>query len=203
MTANPIPINVAVEDLLSEAVARRLLRDSGQLFEIGVAYNRGGNGYLRKTAQGWNQAARGTPFFLLTDLDSVTCASELLESWIPGPRHPNLIFRVAIREVESWLLADSDNFSKFLRVPPALFPSVPDQLPDPKATLVMLARKSRLNSVKSSIVPRPNSTAKQGRDYNACLTDFVQNHWNPTEAADKSPSLRRCRLRLAAFEPAW
>jgi hypothetical protein len=35
----PIPINIAVEDLLSEAVAKRLLADSGRSFSIGVVYN--------------------------------------------------------------------------------------------------------------------------------------------------------------------
>jgi hypothetical protein len=63
---SPIPINIAVEDLLSEVVAKRLLMDSGQTFAVGVVYNRGGYGYLKRTAKGWNQAAKGKPFFLLT-----------------------------------------------------------------------------------------------------------------------------------------
>jgi len=203
MTSAPIPINIAIEDLLSEAVARRLLEESGRPFEIGVAYNRGGIGYLKKTAPGWNQAAKGVPFFLLTDLDAAPCASELIGSWVPGSLHPNLIFRVAIRETESWLLADSPNLSRFLRVSPTLFPPMPETLSDPKAVLVSLARRSRLGPIKASIVPRPDSTAKQGRDYNACLTEFVRTQWNPSEAAVRSESLRRCMMRLASFAPAW
>jgi hypothetical protein len=49
----PIPINIAVEDLLSEAVAKRLLADSGRSFSIGVVYNHGGNGYLRTLLSGY------------------------------------------------------------------------------------------------------------------------------------------------------
>ena len=199
----PIPINIAVEDLLSEAVARRLLTDSGLKFFIGVTYNRGGNGYLRKTVNGWNRAARGVPFFLLTDLDVIACPSLLMSTWLSDRIHPNLIFRVAVREVESWLLADRAGLSNFLRVPKTHCPERPDDLPDPKATLVALASKSPHGLVKARIVPRANSTAKQGRDYNGCLSEFVMTHWTPQEAALNSPSLERCRRRLASFQPHW
>jgi hypothetical protein len=199
----PIPINIAVEDLLSEAVAKRLLADSGRNFSIGVVFNRGGNGYLRKTVQGWNNAAKSVPFFLLTDLDADACASALMASWLPDSVHPNLIFRVAVREVESWLLADRISFSSFLGVSGSRLPERPDELSDPKSTLVELVSKSRHNLVKARIVPRPNSTAKQGRDYNGCLCEFVMKKWTPDQAALNSPSLDRCRRRLAEFLPTW
>jgi len=199
----PIPINIAVEDLLSEAVAKRLLADSGRSFSIGVVYNNGGNGYLRKTVRGWNNAAKGTPFFLLTDLDADACASALMASWLPNSIHPNLIFRVAVREVESWLLADRTNFSNFLGIAKAKLPEWPDELPDPKATLVGLASKSSRNQIKARIVPRPKSTAKQGRDYNGCLCEFVSKIWKPNEAELNSPSLYRCRQKLTEFQPSW
>jgi hypothetical protein len=199
----PIPINIAAEDLLSEAVAKRLLSDSGQMFSVGVVYNRGGYGYLKKTANGWNHAAKGTPFFLLTDLDSAPCPSALMASWIPGTKHQNFIFRVAVKEVESWSLADRINFAHFLKVQKTRLPERPDELPDPKATLVKLAAGSPLSQVKARLVPRPRTTAKQGRDYNGCLTDFVMTKWVPEQAALNSPSLNRCRMRLATFRPVW
>jgi hypothetical protein len=199
----PIPINIAVEDLLSEAVVRRLLADSDPDFHIGVTYNRGGNGYLRRTVNGWNRAARGVPFFLLTDLDAVACASLLMSTWLPSGLHPNFMFRVAVREVEAWLLADRTGLSSFLRVPQASFPERPDEIPDPKAKLVALASRSPHSLVKARIVPKPNSTAKQGRDYNGCLSEFVLNSWTPRQAALNSPSLERCMRRLATFRPQW
>ena len=199
----PIPINIAVEDLLSEAEAKRLLADSGKEFSVGVVYNRGGFGYLKKTVRGWNNAAKGVPFFLLTDLDADACASALMASWLPNSIHPNLIFRVAVREVESWLLADRTNFSNFLGIAKAKLPEWPDELPDPKATLVGLASKSSRSQIKARIVPRPKSTAKQGRDYNECLCEFVMAKWSPNEADLNSPSLSRCRRRLAEFLPTW
>jgi hypothetical protein len=199
----PIPINIAVEDLLSEAVAKRLLDDSGRNFSIGVVFNRGGNGYLRKTVPGWNNAAKSIPFFLLTDLDTDACASALMASWLPDSVHHNLIFRVAVREVESWLLADRTSFSNFLGVSKNQLTEWPDELPDAKSTLVKLASKSRRTQLKTRIVPRPNSTAKQGHDYNGCLCEFVMTKWSPSEAALNSPSLYRCRQRLAEFQPSW
>jgi hypothetical protein len=43
------------------------------------------------------------------DLDSDTgCAPPLCEQWIPGPA-PFLCFRVAVREVEAWLMADAED----------------------------------------------------------------------------------------------
>jgi hypothetical protein len=199
----PIPINIAVEDLLSEAVARRLLTDSGKGFSVGVVYNRGGNGYLRKTARGWNSAAKGTPFFLLTDLDAIACPSLLRSTWLSDTLHPNFIFRVAVREVESWLLADQASLASFLRVPKSICPEQPDDLFDPKATLIALASRSPLNLIKARIVPRAKSTAKQGRDYNGCLSEFVMTRWTPNQAALSSPSLDRCRRKLASFVPLW
>ena len=86
MSATPIPVNLAVEDELSEAVIRRLLRHSKRQYAIGTVYGRNGFGYLRKTIAGWNKAARGIPFLVLTDLDTYPCPTALIEDWMPGVR---------------------------------------------------------------------------------------------------------------------
>ena len=70
---SPIPIDLAVEDALSEAVLRQMLERCGQKYAVGSVNSRGGNGYLRKTIHGWNAAAKGKPFLLVTDLDSAFC----------------------------------------------------------------------------------------------------------------------------------
>lgn len=103
---NPIPVNLAVEDELSEVVLRRLLADA-RCYAVGTVYGRRGNGYLRKTIVGWNRAARGCPFIVLTDLDNTRCAPSLIAEWLTVPKHPNLLFRIAVREVEAWLLSDA------------------------------------------------------------------------------------------------
>jgi hypothetical protein len=45
-----IPINIATEDELSEAVLLELLAHVNREYVVGVAYRRFGNGYLKKRA---------------------------------------------------------------------------------------------------------------------------------------------------------
>ena len=198
-----IPVNLAIEDELSEAVLRRLLRDARRGYSVGTAYGRSGNGYLRRTIAGWNRAARGIPFVVLTDLDNADCPPSLVNSWLTLPKHPNLLFRVAVREVETWLLSDTIHFAKYLSCPVQQMPGDPEALADPKRALVDLARKSRSSEIRARVVPKGGSTAKQGPDYNACLSTFVRESWNVVDAAARSPSLMRTVTRLRQFSPTW
>lgn len=197
-----IPVNLATEDELSEVTLSRIL-EVIEGFSVGTLYRRGGFGYLRRTVPGWNQAAKGIPFIVLTDLDAYMCPTAQMNDWLKVPKHRNLLFRVAVREVESWLLADSRNLSDFLGVKFSLVPVDTDSLPDPKATLVQLSRKSKLRWVRESIVPVKGSTAKQGPNYNGCLCAFVREQWDLNAAKANSASLARTVDRLSSFAPAW
>ena len=42
----PIPINLVVEDELSEQMLRTLLERCGNAYEVGTVYGHGGSGYL-------------------------------------------------------------------------------------------------------------------------------------------------------------
>jgi hypothetical protein len=196
-----IPVNLATEDELSELILYRVLAQVKR-YAIG-AYRRGGFGYLRRTILGWNKAARGVPFVVLTDLDKVECPALLIADWHKVQQHPNLLFRIAVREVESWLLADPANLSEFLNIRTPLVLANSDEIADPKAAIVNLARKSRSIAIRESIVPRRGSTAKQGRDYNGCLGSFVRDHWDLSVANNNSPSLDRMVSRLTSFTPVW
>ena len=158
---------------------------------------------MRRTIRGWNSAARSVPFVILTDLDIGECPASLIRDWLGVTKHPNLLFRVAVREVESWILADSKNLAEFLGVHRALIPSDTDALPDPKAAIVELARRSRSKALRDGIVPRRNSTAKQGPDYNGCLGSFVREHWDIEAAKGNSASLARTVDRITSFTPVW
>jgi hypothetical protein len=198
-----IPVRLAIEDELSEVVRRRLLTHANRGYAVGAVYGRGGFGYLRRTIEGWNRAARGVPFVVLTDLDRHDCPAGLIGDWLPRHRHPNLLLRVAVREVESWLLADPESLSVFLRVRSSVIPAAPDSLSDPKAVLVDVARRSRSRDMRDRLVPRHGSTAKQGPDYNACLAEFVHKSWRVDVAAAASPSLARTVMRFRSFTPSW
>jgi hypothetical protein len=198
-----IPIQLAVEDLISETLLRTLLERSKKEYHIGTVFNHGGFGYLRRTAPGWNNAARGTPFLLLTDLDQHLCPTALITDWLTQPKHSNFIFRIAVREVEAWILADTKNFAAFLGVSSTLLPTSPETLTNAKEILVGLAARSRRTATRSRLVPKQGSTAKQGPDYNQCLGEFVTKYWNPIEASANSPSLLRCIRAIETFKPTW
>jgi hypothetical protein len=199
----PIPVNLAVQDELSETVVRRLLRYVGRGYAIGTTYGLRGNGYLLRNVEGWNRAARGKPFILLTDLDRYPCPSALVSDWLSRERHPNLIFRVAVREIEAWILADRPTFAAFLGVTERLIPEDAEAEEDPKRTLIAVARRSRNRGIRERIVPRPGSTAQQGPDYNACLSEFVATQWNIVRAAHAARSLSRTLRTFRQFTPTW
>ena len=73
-----IPINLAVEDPLSEAVLRTILHQSNRRYIVGNCYSKNGFGYLKKNIKGFNNAAKGTPYIVLTDLDRAECPQDPL-----------------------------------------------------------------------------------------------------------------------------
>lgn len=199
----PIPVNLVVEDELSETVVRRVLQQVKVEYAVGTCYRPGGFGYIKKKIGAFNHAAKHGPFFVLTDLDRIDCAPALIRAWLKEDPHPNLLFRVAVREVESWLLADREAFARFLGISTQHVPADPDGLPDPKRKLIDLARTSRKRDLRDSIVPCRSSRATVGPDYNGCLVAFVRRRWSPVEAARRSDSLRRFRLAVKSFRPRW
>jgi len=197
---NPIPINIAVEDTLSDAVVRKLLTLSKKKYAIGVTYSRGGFGYLKTRIAGFNNAAKGTPFFVLTDLDRYECPATLILDWLQDPMHPNLIFRIAVKEVESWLLADHTNFSRFLGIRKDLLPKDTDDIRDPKNFLIRIADRSRNTELKKDIIPPRNSDRKVGPNNNGKLIEFVSTKWDPKNAKNHSISLLKTIEKIKKFK---
>lgn len=171
-------INLAVEDQLSEAVLRKILSITEGRFLIVNCYNRGGNVYLKKNIAGFNNAAKGTPFLVITDLDDSECPPALIKEWLPYPKHHNLLFRIAVREVEAWLLADCNGFAKYLGIAIKGIPLDVESIKDPKRRLIELAQKSRNRRLREAIVPGSKSDARQGPDYNGALISFVNRFWD-------------------------
>jgi hypothetical protein len=188
---SPTLICLAVEDVLSEMMLRAILKQSGRDYLVGNCYQRRGFGYLKKTIRGFNQAARGTPFLVLTDLDQGICPRQLVTEWLPVPKHPNLLFRIAVRAVEAWVLADREAFGKFFGVDNKHMCLPTDQLSDPKRVLIDLVARTRHRELREAIVPTRRSTAKQGPDYNRPLTEFLEKAWKLHRAVNHSESLKR------------
>jgi len=198
-----IPIHIAVEDVLSEMVLRKILEHSCRGYELCSCYRRQGAGYLKKNIRGFNNAAKGIPFLLLTDLDTAGCAPELIRTWLSVSRNPNFLFRVAVREVEAWLLADRFGFSKFLKISEKRIPVNADDISDPKQMIVNLARKCRSRELRNAIAPRSGSTAKVGPDYNGKMAYFTLHLWDVDRALINSPSLARTVRVMNEFQPVF
>jgi hypothetical protein len=199
-SSHPVVITAAVEGDLDEAVLRRLVEYIGAT--PGPVYGRHGKAHLRQRLAGYNQAARLAPWVVLVDLDhDADCAPPFRSAWLPNPA-PNMCFRIAVRMVEAWLLADRDRLSRFLRVPPSQLPLKPEELNDPKSTIVDLARRSRRRDIREDMVPRPGSGRTVGPAYTSRLIEFVAQGpagWRPDVAAKLSDSLERCLRRLRTF----
>jgi hypothetical protein len=101
-----LPITLATEDELSEAVALRMLADFPAII-IGTSLRQGGNGYLRSRMRSFCEIAHHSPVLIVTDLDKHVCPATLCSDWLRRLPNPStLLLRVAVREIESWLIAD-------------------------------------------------------------------------------------------------
>ena len=198
-----IHLTLAVEDVLSEMVARKLIEQTQRNYRVTQCLRKGGFGYLKSKINAFNKAAKGLPFFVLTDQDSINeCPTNKIANWLSQPRNPNLIFRIAVMEVESWVMADRKAFARFLSIPLNRIPQDTDSIPDPKKFLISLARKSKSSRLRADMVPQHGATSKQGPDYNGRLTRFVRENWDVHTAKNNSKSLNRAFVRLEEFKPA-
>ena len=201
----PIPIYLAVEDELSEWVARRALAVQGRRFAVGPVFGRTGVGYLKKQAGAFNHAAKGCPFLLLTDLDRYPCPPELIAEWLPMPKHNHLLLRVAVREVESWLLGDAVGLGRFLKLRSPLSVPDPESLANPKQTLLGAAEKSPSRLMREALLWRDERSGRlsQGPDYNGTLARFVSCHWDVAAARLKCRSLKGLFAALTRLEATY
>lgn len=195
---NPREIILATEDAVSEALALRLLERAGLIASSSIGKQ--GESWLRTWIRDLNRTAAKKPVVVFTDQDRPkNCPALLFRKWANAPKSPNLIFRVAVMEAESWVLADRESTAEFLGVPATKIPLDTDSIPDPKRHLVNLARKSRRAEIRRALAPRDGSTAQVGPEYNARVPTFVAERWDPESAARCSASLRRAMNRLREF----
>lgn len=186
---------LAVEDELSEAISIQILKKFD--IEIWDTIRGEGKTYLQQKALELNRSATGVAIFMLTDLDSPrNCPPKLIRSWIKGHLNPRFFFRVAVMEVESWVMADRKGIAEFLSISINRIPQNPDNIPNPKEFLVALARRSKKKTVRAALIPAQGTILPIGNEYNNFLSEFVQEHWNIERAATVSPSLKRTLDRL-------
>lgn len=183
---------------------RRLLAERPVAYAIGAVFKQGGFGYLKKQSPAFNNMAKACPVLLLTDLDRRPCAPELLGDWLKSPKHPDFLLRVAVREVEAWLLACDTELREFLGLRRVLNFPEPEILGDPKAELLKLAADSPRRDLREAIVRWDRGgNLRQGPAYNSTLALFVDQKWHSETAGAKCPSLGRMVNALSALEADW
>lgn len=180
---------------MDEAIVRTLLEHTGR--EAGTIYVQGGKPKLLAKLAGFNAAARFSPWIVVIDLNGdAECAPDFVSETIPAPS-ANMIFRVAVRQAEAWLMADREGLAHYLRVSQALVPKDPEAEVDAKRTMVNVARASRDRRVRQDMVPTPGGGRKTGPNYAGRLIEFATRRWRPDVAAERADSLSRCLRRLA------
>jgi hypothetical protein len=189
-----MPVNLLVEGVVDEAVVTQVIEHVD--LSVGRVFGRSGKQDLLKRLSNYNQAARRDRWLVVVDLDrSAECAPDFVERVLPQPS-AYMQFRVAVRAIEAWLMADRERLSNYLRISPNKIPANPDTEPEPKVTLVNLARRSHSALVQQDMVPREGSGAQIGPGYPSRLMQFVQpgraDSWRPEVASRHSDSLRRC-----------
>jgi len=183
------------------AVLEHVVVASGRPFAVERRLVERGFGNIKRSVAKYKQASHVLPHVVLADLDLVDCPASLRSAWGAVDLPTSMLFRVAVRETESWLLGDGEGFAVFSSVPRNKIPREPETLPDPKQTLVGLVRRSRNRRLAAEIVPRPGSPVPIGPLYNERLVSFVRSHWSIDAAAAVCPSLQRMRDRLTTFVP--
>jgi hypothetical protein len=198
---SPINVSLIAEGPLDEQVLRRLIIQSAPHLQAGVCYGKRGRDWMNTNLAKYNQAAISWAFVTLADLEQNECPPTLLQLWFPHGIHANLRPRIAVRMVESWLLADREALAQFLRIAIHHIPQLPDNEINPKQVMVSLARRSHSRTIREDMVPPPNTEGHVGKNYRGQLQKFVIEKWRTERAQSHSPSLQRAIHSLEQFHP--
>lgn len=197
--AQPLEIALVVEDALSLVLMEKVLAHTGRGYTVLRPMVERGVGNIRKSVVKYQTASHALPHVVLADLDQVPCAPLLRQQWKVAVLPRTMLFRVAVRESEAWVLADKVGFAAFAGIPASKIPSLPESLSDPKRALVNLVRRSRNRRLVAELVPAKGSAVSIGPLYNERMSQFVRESWNVDTAMKHSPSLERTFARLQKF----
>ena len=199
------------EDAVTTAIIKRLLKD----FVPGVRVIREEpirGGEIKQKILKYNRLAQpDQPVCVLTDLDTYDCPPALIQDWFGKEViNPNLIFRIACDEAETWLMADKQGFSRFFGIQEALLPGTKSldfrnaeniELRFPYKPSLFLMRELAPQSSHRNLVEQlqPRKSAKKGPEYNTVILPFIDQYWDVKAAMMNSYSLRKSVQRIIEF----
>ena len=190
-------ILVIGEDSLCCALGERLVKTFlPNSWKITHNIDTGGVTVLWEKIKKYHEVAQNLyPVLCIADTDN-ECVRNILHDHLPQPCNAQFLFRLAVTEAESWLLADQKGFAQAFSVSLDKLPRKPDSEPDPKFLILTLAVKSKNRAVRTEIVKKEGGRLKRGPGYNMNLCSFVRKNWDVHVAAQNSPSLARAIRRL-------
>ncbi|MCS6795254.1 MAG: hypothetical protein RMJ97_03195 [Raineya sp.] len=195
---NKIYIQPVVEDVLQEKVLQKLFQHLRNDIELYPAIGKKGNSYILERLASFNEASiEECRYFVLLDMDKPYCIVDFLQERVNFTPKPYFSLRVCVLEVETWLLADRQNFAKFLGVTDTIIPvNVEEKISQPKEFVISLAQQSKKKEIKTII---PEGTAKQGKGYNIQMLSFVENLWDFQNASKNCKSLQKTIQKIKNF----
>lgn len=195
-----------VEDSLSRAILQRLFKvyceENVNLVEMVAESSGVGKMRAQKNFKNFFEVSNREPVFVLMDLDRSECPPTLRKQWISNiwrrkDLPQKMFFCIAEVEVESWLLSDPKNFSRFFEISERkISPYVKNHS---KENLLQLIKSAKKKSVKSMLHEK-GSNSKTGPFYNEILINFVEKKWSPHNAISNSPSLAYTVKKIRTIE---
>lgn len=194
---------MACEDPLSEAFCIQFMKYYFPTSTYNPVIVTGGVGELKKKVEAFKNIAQipDKATLIVTDLDENKSVESLRQEWSGKINSPqNFLLLVAVKEIESWVLADIEAFSKWSGIPANKFPVNPDHEKDAKQILLNLVRKYANNETKRNLLPDKGvRSSRVGIAYNISLRNFVNDYWCLNRALVISESLREVDNLLSMF----
>lgn len=199
-------IHYCGEDIVSRTVAERLIADFTNLSGNQLGGVQGGWTSIKANFKKYCDLSRHSPVLVTIDLDRNACPPSLRRRWLSDakvvePLPEFMLFCIAQREIESWLLADHDGIAEFLGIGSRMIDrDIENDVLDPKEYLVRLVQRSSRRTVKIDMLPAAGSLSKTGLGYNDRLSEFAKTSWQPLVAAANSRSLDRAIKKLQSLD---
>ncbi|RYZ81436.1 MAG: DUF4276 family protein, partial [Proteobacteria bacterium] len=166
---------IVAEDRLTQAVLHKCAAEFLPTHRIVRSEIKNGRGNVQREIPAYLKLSEKMPVLLCVDLDGDVCAPELRASWKTETTSKAFLLRVAVREIESWVLGDRKRVASFLGAKSDDIAKDPDSLEDPKRSLLDLARNFASPDLKRDLIPRNYAQYPRiGPAYNMQLCAFVQ-----------------------------
>lgn len=149
------PIAVISEDAVTQALLHKCISHYLPARKIVRTEVKNGRGNVQREIPSYIALSSVMPVVLGVDLDQDRCAPSLLNSWGVKPTQaPQLLLRVAVREAESWLLADRQRLAKYIGAKTDDITKDPDSLVDPKIEFLSHVYRTSTPELRGRLLPR-------------------------------------------------